>query len=97
MNEESVLNLRQIFYIKYEQEEEKNRALIKMNEDNRIAEITTIQEQRVDMTGAVDEDYIYKALNTTQRSQTKMPAWWILLWYREGDRNYMMAKDYLRA
>ena len=97
MDEESALNPRQIFYIKYEKEEEKNRVVTEIKKYNRIAEVTKIQERKVEMTGAVDADYISKAPTTTQRSQTKKPTRWILLWYREGNRNYMKAKGYLRA
>ena len=60
MDEENTPNPRKIFYIKYEQREEINRAQIEMKVGERIAEITAIEERRVNMTGAVDEDYIYK-------------------------------------
>ena len=71
--------------------------MLRMKEDNRIAETTAVEEQRIDMTGAVDEEYINKTTNTTQRTLTKKPPWWILLWYKKGRKNYMKAKDYLRA
>ena len=79
MDEENTINPRQIFYIKYEQNEEVSKIMLRMKEDNRIAETTAVEEQRIDMTGAVDEEYINKTPNTTQRTRTKKPARWILL------------------
>ena len=96
MDKENTPNNRQIFYIKYEQREEMNRAQIELKEEEIIAEVTAIEEQRVNMTKATDEQYMYKTFNSTKRTQIEKPARWILLWYKEGRKNHMKAKDYLR-
>ena len=49
------------------------------------------------MMGAVDKNQIYQTTNRPQRIQIKKPTQWILLWYKEGRKNYMKAKDYLRS
>ena len=48
------------------------------------------------MIKATDEQHMYKTSNSTQRTQIEKPAQWILLWYKEGRKNHMKAKDYLR-
>ena len=73
-----------------------NRAQIEIEEEERIAEVTAIGKQRVNMTKATDEQHKYKTSNSKQRIQTEKPARWILLWYKEGRKNHMKAKDYLR-
>ena len=60
MIEENTPNNGQIFYIKYEQREERNRAQIELIEEEMIAEVTAIEEQRVNMTKATDEQHMYK-------------------------------------
>ena len=56
MDEENTINPRQIFHIKYKQNEEVSKILLGMKEYNRIAETAAVEEQRIDMTGAVDEE-----------------------------------------
>ena len=44
MDKENTPNKRQMFYNKYEQREEINRAQIELKEEERIAEVTAIEE-----------------------------------------------------
>ena len=55
MDEENTPNNGQIFYIKYEQREKMNKAQIELIEEEIIAEVTAIEEQRVNMTKTTDE------------------------------------------
>ena len=90
--EEETSNPRPTVYIKYNQKEDMNRTQIGMKEEKKIGEITAIEEKKIDMKGAVDKDVIY---HRTNRTQIKKPAQWILLWYKEGRKNSIKAKDYL--
>ena len=82
----------QIFYIKYEQREEMDRAQIKLKEEEIISEITAMEEQRVNMTNATNEQYMYNTCNNEKLTKIEKPARWILLWYKEGRKNHMKAK-----
>ena len=73
-----------------------NRAQIELIEEEIIAEVTAIEEQRVNMKKATDEQHMYKTSSSIKRTQIDKPARWILLWYKEGRKNHMKAKDYLR-
>ena len=95
MIKENTPNSGQIFYIKYEQREERNRAQIELIEEETIAEVTAIEEQRVNMTKATDEQHMYKKSMSSKRTRIEKPARWILLWYKKGRRNHIKAKDYL--
>ena len=72
-----------------------NRAQIELIEEEIIAEVTAIEEQRVNMTKATDEQHMYKTSISSKRTLIEKPARWILLWYKEGRRNHLKAKDYL--
>ena len=48
MDEENTINPRQMFYIKYKQNEEASKIMLRMEEDNRIAETTAVEEQRIE-------------------------------------------------
>ena len=49
-------NPKQMIYIKYNLKEEMNRVHIVMKEVEKIAEITAIEEQRIDMRGVVNKN-----------------------------------------
>ena len=95
MDKENTPNKRKMFYIKYKQREEMNRAQIELKEKEKIAEVTAIEEQRVNMTKTTDEQQMYKTSNSTQRTKIQKSTRCILLWYKEGRKNHMKVKDYL--
>ena len=65
--EEETLNPKQTIYIIYNRKEEMIRAHIGLKEEEKIAKITAIEEQRIDMRGAVDKNQIYQTTNRPQR------------------------------
>ena len=71
MDKENTPNNGQIFYIKYEQREEMNRAQIELIEEEIIAEVTAIEEQRVNMTKATDEHHMYKTSNEFKKNTNR--------------------------
>ena len=58
----------QIIYIKYKEEENLKKTLLSIKDEEKIAEITTIEERRIDMVERVGEEHIYENLKSIGRT-----------------------------
>ena len=70
--EEKTPNPKQTIYIKYNRKEKMTRVPMGMKEEEKIAEITAIEEQRIDMRGTVDKNQIYQTTTRPQRIQINL-------------------------
>ena len=59
----------QIIYIKYKEEENLKKTLLSIKDEEKIAEITTIEERRIDMVERVGEEHIYENLKSIDRTR----------------------------
>ena len=66
------------------------KTLILKKDEEKIVEITTVEERKIDMTEGVGEEHIYESLK--KRARKRKPPLWLILTYKNKLKNCMRGK-----